>query len=152
MRKASVELAVGIFVLIGLACVGYLTIKLGKMELMGDNYYEIHAKFRSAAGLKAGSNVEIAGVRVGQVKDISLDPVMHVARVTLKIDKSVELSDDVVASVKTSGLIGDKYIAIGPGGSGEILEPGSYIEETESALDIEDLVSKYIFGEKKKEE
>lgn len=151
MKKASVEMAVGIFVVIGLVCVGYLTIKLGKMELMGDNYYSIYAKFDSAAGLKPGSNVEIAGVQIGQVEGITLEPVMQVAKVEMKIENGIELSDDVIASIKTSGLIGDKYITISPGGSDEILEAGSYIEETESALDIEGLVSKYVFGDKKNE-
>ncbi len=152
MKKSSVEMSVGIFVIIGIVCVGYLTIKLGKMELIGDNYYSIYAKFDSAAGLKPGSNVEIAGVQVGQVENISLEPIMQVANVELKIENGIELNDDVIASIKTAGLIGDKYITISPGGSDEILEPGSYIEETESALDIEDLVSKYVFGDKEKEE
>ncbi len=152
MKKSSVEMSVGIFVIIGIVCVGYLTIKLGKMELIGDNYYSVYAKFDSAAGLKPGSNVEIAGVQVGQVENISLEPIMQVANVELKIENGIELSDDVIASIKTAGLIGDKYVTISPGGSDEILEPGSYIEETESALDIEDLVSKYVFGDKEKEE
>lgn len=151
MKKSSVEMAVGIFVLIGLACVGYLTIKLGKMELIGENYYTLYAKFDSATGLKPGSNVEIAGVRIGQVEEVGLEPVLQVAQVKLKIEEGIELSDDVIASVKTSGLIGDKYIRILPGGSGDVLEPGSYIEETESALDVEELVSKYVFGGKKRE-
>lgn len=150
MKKSSIEMAVGIFVVIGFLCVGYLTIKLGKMELIGDNYYRIYAKFNSATGLKAGSNVEIAGVRVGQVEGISLEPIIHVAKVELKIENGVELSDDVIASIKTSGLIGDKYISLQPGGSDEILDDGDYIEETESALDIEDLVSKFVFGNEKK--
>ncbi len=151
MKKSSVEMAVGIFVIIGFLCVGYLTIKLGKMELMGDNYYSLFAKFDSAAGLKPGSNVEIAGVQIGQVESISLEPVMQVAKVELKIENGIELNDDVIASIKTAGLIGDKYITISPGGSDEILEAGSFIEETESAIDVEDLVSKYVFGDKKKE-
>lgn len=151
MKKSSVEMAVGIFVIIGILCVGYLTIKLGKMELMGDNYYSLFAKFDSVAGLKPGSNVEIAGVQIGQVESISLEPVMQVAKVELKIENGIELNDDVIASIKTAGLIGDKYITISPGGSGEILEAGSFIEETESAIDVEDLVSKYVFGDKKKE-
>jgi len=151
MKKSSVEMAVGIFVIIGILCIGYLTIKLGKMELMGDNYYSLFAKFDSATGLKPGSNVEIAGVQIGQVESISLEPVMQVAKVELKIENGIELNDDVIASIKTSGLIGDKYITIFPGGSDEILEPGSFIEETESAIDVEDLVSKYVFGDKKKE-
>lgn len=145
MKKTSIETAVGIFVLVGILCVGYLTIKLGKMELMGDNYYTLYADFSSATGLKSGANVEMAGVRIGQIEAINLEPVMNVARVSLKIEKGIVLTEDVIASVKTAGLIGDKYLSITPGGSDEILEPGDSIEETESALDIEDLVSKFIF-------
>ncbi len=149
MKKSSLELTVGIFVIIGLVCVGYLTVKLGKMELLGDHYYSLNAKFNSATGLKPGSNVEIAGVKVGQVESIGLDPVMKIAMVKMKIEKGIELEDDAIASVKTSGLIGDKFIMITPGGSMETLSPGGMITETEPALDIEDLVSKYVFGDKK---
>ncbi len=145
MNKTSIETAVGIFVLIGILCVGYLTIKLGKMELMGDKYYTLYADFTSATGLKNGANVEMVGASIGQIESIHLEPVMNVARVQLKIENGIGLSTDVIASVKTAGLIGDKYLSITPGGSDEILEPGNSIEETESALDIEDLVSKYIF-------
>jgi len=149
MKKSSLEITVGIFVIIGLACVGYLTVKLGKMELLGDHYYNLNAKFNSATGLKPGSNVEIAGVRVGQVESISLEPVMKIAMVKMKIENGIELEDDSIASVKTSGLIGDKFIMITPGGSVDMLVPGGTITETEPALDIEDLVSKYVFGDKK---
>ena len=149
MKKATLEMAVGVFVLIGLVCVGYLTIKLGKMELMGDHYYTLYAKFNSATGLKPGSNVEIAGVTIGQVESVTLEPVMKIAMIKMKIEKGIDLEDDAIASVKTSGLIGDKFIMITPGGSVDILEPEGTITETESALDIEDLVSKYVFGDKK---
>jgi phospholipid/cholesterol/gamma-HCH transport system substrate-binding protein len=101
------------------------------------------------SGLKAGAQVEIAGVEVGQVDSISLDPKDNVAMVRLKIKKNITLSDDVIASVKTSGLIGDKFIKLSPGGSDDILEPGNTITDTESALDIEELISKYAFGEVK---
>jgi len=141
------EMAVGIFVLIGIICVGYLTLRLGKMELIGGNHYTLNARFQSVSGLKAGAQVELAGVEVGQVDAIDLDPVQQVAVVTLKIDKEVELTDDAIASVKTSGLIGDKYVNITPGGSDEILTSGDTITETESALDIEALISKYAFGD-----
>jgi phospholipid/cholesterol/gamma-HCH transport system substrate-binding protein len=146
MKKADFELAVGVFVLVGILCVGYLTIKLGKMEILGDNHYVLKAKFDSVTGLKAGSEVEIAGVKVGQVENITLDPGSMMAIAHLKIRKDIELSDDVIAAVKTAGLIGDKYISLIPGGSPEILKPGDTIIETESALDIEELVSKYVFG------
>jgi len=145
VKKTSIETWVGIFVLVGLVCVGYLTIKLGKMELVGDNNYPIYARFQSVAGLKKGSQVEIAGVKVGMVDSIFLDKDKK-AIVRMKIDKGLVLTDDVIASVKTAGIIGDKYIKISPGGSDTILKPGEMITETESALDLEELVSKYVFG------
>ncbi|MGD8522659.1 MAG: outer membrane lipid asymmetry maintenance protein MlaD [Desulfobacterales bacterium] len=147
MNKTSLELGVGIFVLIGILCVGYLTVRLGKMELLGDEHYYLNARFISVAGLKKGAQVVIAGVQVGQVTRISLDPEEQVAIVRMKIMKDVVLTDDVIASVKTSGLIGDKYIKLSPGGSDEVLKDGEMIIETESALDIEELVSKYAFGD-----
>jgi phospholipid/cholesterol/gamma-HCH transport system substrate-binding protein len=140
MKKSSVELGVGIFVLIGIICVGYLTVQLGKMELLGDDHYFLNARFHSVSGLKAGAQV---------VDSITLDTKDHVALVRLKILRNIELTDDVIASVKTAGLIGDKYIKLTPGGSDEILRPEdiNIITETESALDIEELISKYAFGD-----
>ena len=146
MKKSSIETSVGIFVLIGILCVGYLTIKLGKMELLGDNYYSVYADFNSATGLKGGANIEMAGVRIGQVEDIILLPNIKIARVKLKIEKRINLSVDVMASVKTAGLLGDRYLSLTPGGSDEQLQEGDSIEETEASLDIEDLISKYIFS------
>ncbi len=140
------ETAVGIFVVIGIVCVGYLTVKLGKMELIGDNYYPIYARFRSVSGLKMGAYVEMAGVQIGKVDSISLDKETKTALVEMKILKDVILSDDVIASVTTAGLIGDKYINLSPGGSETILKPGDLITETESAVNLEELISKYVFG------
>jgi phospholipid/cholesterol/gamma-HCH transport system substrate-binding protein len=147
MKHGTLEMAVGIFVLIGILCVGYLTIKLGKMELLGDEYYYLNARFDTVGGLKTGSQVDLAGVQIGQVEEIRLDTERMVAHVTLKIKKGVELTDDAIASVKTAGLIGDKYVSITPGGSDEILQSGDMILETESPLDIEEMVSKYVFGD-----
>jgi phospholipid/cholesterol/gamma-HCH transport system substrate-binding protein len=144
--KASVETAVGIFVLIGILSIGYLTVKLGKLELLGDNYYVLNARFQSVSGLKKGAQIEIAGVPVGKVDMISFDHERQVALVKMKIEHGVVLTDDVIASVKTSGLIGDKYIKLSPGGSDTVLQAGDTIIETESALDIEELISKYAFG------
>ena len=146
MRQSSVELGVGIFVLLGIICVGYLTFRLGEIEVMGDKYYFLNSRFTSVTGLKVGAQVEIAGVQVGQVDGISLDPKDQVALVRLKIKEGVRLSDDVIASIKTAGLLGDKYIQLSPGGSGRYLEPGEMIIETEPALDIEALIGKYAFG------
>lgn len=146
MKRSNMEISVGVFVLMGILCVGYLTVKLGKMELLGENYYSVYARFQNVSGLKPGAQLEIAGVPIGKVDSIALDPERQVAKVKLKVEKGVVLTDDVIASVKTSGLIGDKYIKLSPGGSDVILEPGDLITETESALDIEEIISKYVFG------
>jgi phospholipid/cholesterol/gamma-HCH transport system substrate-binding protein len=146
MKKTSIEASVGIFILIGIVCVGYLSIRLGKMEWGGDRYYPVFARFQSVSGLIAGAHVEMAGVHIGKVDSIALDPKREVAVVELKIQKGVMLSDDVIASVKTSGLIGDKYLQLAPGSSDTVLKPGGMITETESAVDIEALISKYVFG------
>ena len=150
MKKTSVETAVGVFVMIGLISVAYLTIKLGKMEWFGEGYYLLDARFDSVSGLKTGAQVDMAGVEIGQVAGIRLDSERQVALVQLKIKEDVMLTDDVIASVKTSGLIGDKYIKLTPGGSDRTLKAGDMIIETESALDIEELVSKYVFGNAEK--
>ena len=146
MKRSTVEISVGIFVLIGILCVGYLTIKLGKMEWFGEGYYPLKARFTSVSGLKSGTEVQMAGVPVGRVSEISLDPELKIALVTLQIREDLELAEDVIASVKTSGLIGDKYVSLTPGGAMDMLQPGDTIVETESAVDIEALVSKYVFG------
>lgn len=140
------ELAAGLFVLFGLVCVAWLTVRLGRMEISGGNGYTLSARFSTVSGLRTGAEVEIAGVRVGRVTDIRLDPKNPAAIVTLYLDKNVKLTDDVIASVKTSGLIGDKYISLEPGGSGSPLAAGDSIVDTESAVDLEALISKYVFG------
>jgi phospholipid/cholesterol/gamma-HCH transport system substrate-binding protein len=149
MKKISVETAVGVFILIGIICVGYLSIRLGKMEWTGDKYYPVFARFQSVSGLITGAHVELAGVHVGKVESIKLDPKRMVAVVELEIQKGVSLSDDVIASVKTSGLIGDKYIELAPGNSDQVIKPGGMITETESAVNLESLISKFVFGEAK---
>ena len=137
---------IGVFVAIGLACMAYLTIKLGRMEVFDDSGYTVTARFTSVAGLRVGANVEIAGVAIGKVSAIRLSTEDYSAQVDLRIDKDVPLSEDVMASVKTSGLIGDKYISITPGGSDEKLAAGSTISDTETSMDLESLIGKFVFG------
>jgi phospholipid/cholesterol/gamma-HCH transport system substrate-binding protein len=149
MKQSSVELGVGVFVLLGIICVGYLTIRLGEIEVLGDKTYMLNARFKSVTGLKAGAQVEIAGVQVGQVDSIALDPKDQMAMVRLKVKEAIVLGDDVIASVKTAGLLGDKYILLSPGGSDKILKPGDMIIETEPVLDIEGLIGKFAFGKVK---
>ncbi|MER3423331.1 MAG: outer membrane lipid asymmetry maintenance protein MlaD [Nitrospiraceae bacterium] len=144
MERTKLELVVGIFVLIGLVCLGYLSIKLGKLEIVGGNTYEVEAEFDSASGLKTGATVEIAGVEVGRVKGIKLKD--DRALVGLAIRDDVKLYSDTIASIKTRGIIGEKYMALSPGGSGDALKPGDRIRDTESGVDLEELVSQFIHG------
>lgn len=147
MNNAKLELTVGIFMLLGIICLGYLSIKLGKMELLGGNNYRVIASFDSVSGLKSGAKVELAGVEVGTVDRIGLtNEYGDLAEVTLKIKSNVKLTDDIIASVRTSGIIGDKFIKLKPGGSDQLLKDGDKIRDTESAIDIEELVSKFIHG------
>ena len=141
------ETIVGIFVLIGILCLAYLSIKLGKIEILSGDNYQVVAAFDSISGLKDGASVEIAGVEVGRVDEIGLDPAnSNQALVHLQIGKSIQLQDDVIAAVRTRGIIGDKFILLKPGGSERIIAPGGKIRETESAVDLEELLSKYIHG------
>jgi phospholipid/cholesterol/gamma-HCH transport system substrate-binding protein len=144
MDKAKVELAVGVFVLIGIACLAYLSIKLGKLEVIGGRNYTVFAEFDSVSGLKSGASVEIAGVEVGRVKDIALKD--DRALVALAINDGVKLYTDTIASIKTRGIIGEKFMALSPGGGGEPLKPGEKIRDTESGLDLEELVSQFVHG------
>jgi phospholipid/cholesterol/gamma-HCH transport system substrate-binding protein len=144
---AKLEISVGVFMLIGMLCLGYISIKLGKMEIMGGDYYAVSAEFDSVSGLKPGARVEVAGVDVGKVDHILLEPKSGDRAVAyLKIKTGVKITDDVIASVRTSGIIGDKFIKLKPGGSDNFLKDNDKIRETESAIDIEELVSKFIHG------
>lgn len=139
---------VGIFVLIGILCVAYLTIKLGRMEVFSDKGFNLLARFDSVSGLRPGADIELAGVPVGRVTSIRLDPdpMRSQAIVELKLDKNLHLSDDSMASIKTSGLIGDKYVSLSRGGSETELKQGDTITETEAPMDLEALIAKYAFG------
>ena len=152
MKKYSIETVVGIFVVAGLLCVGYMTVKLGKVSLLGDEYYSLYANFASVSGLRVGNPIEIEGIEVGRVGRLSIDQKKQMAVVELKLRKDIKVYDDAGASVRTAGLIGDRFIKIDPGGAGEILKPGGVITETTSPVDIEDLISKYAFGDIKKDD
>jgi len=147
MKKYSMETVVGIFVVVGLLCVGYMTVKLGKVSLFGDNYYPLYAHFGSVSGLRADSPVEIYGIQVGHIQRLTIDKEKQTALVELRVRKDIDVYDDARATIKTSGLIGDKFVNIDPGGGGDILKPGGIITETGSPLDIEDIVAKYVFGD-----
>ncbi len=147
MKKYSKETVVGIFVVIGLLAIGYMTVKLGKVGASGANAYTLIAKFNQVTGLREGNAVEMLGLEVGRVKKFSLDQENQQVVVALTIKKGIEIYDDAIASIKTEGLIGDKYVAIDPGGGGDLLADGDTITDTNSPTDIMDLISKYAFGD-----
>jgi phospholipid/cholesterol/gamma-HCH transport system substrate-binding protein len=144
MKKFDLELAVGIFLLMGILSIGYLSIKLGKLDVMGGRGLAIYAEFEKVGGIKPGAVIEIAGVEVGTIKSIRLNN--NLALIEFALDDTVKIHDDAIASIKTKGLIGEKYIQITPGGSDIILPTGGKIRDTESAVDIEELISKFVFG------
>ena len=145
MNHTRTEIVVGFFVLVGIACLGYLAIKLGKLEVLGGSGYTVFADFPSVAGLKNGDPVEIAGVRIGRVEAIQLAD--DRARLQLRVEDGVKLQDDVIASVRSRGLIGDKFVLLTPGASDKIIPPGGKIRETESPPDITDLIGKFVGGD-----
>ena len=144
MKRSAVDLGVGVFVLIGLVALGWMSVKLGRVDLLGNRGYVVSADFPTVGGLKAGSTIEIAGVEVGRVDRIVLRD--YQAHVIMMIQPGVKLQDDSIASIKTKGLIGERYVRISPGGSDKIIPPNGKIREVEPPVDIEELLSKYIFG------
>lgn len=145
MKRSVVDVSVGIFLLVGILALGWLSVKLGRVDLLGSHRYVLTADFPSVGGLKVGSSVEIAGVEIGRVDAITLDK-DYQARVRMAIRQDVALQDDSIASIKTKGLIGERYIRINPGGSDRIIPPNGRIKEVEPPVDFEELLSKYIFG------
>jgi len=145
MKKTNLEIIVGIFLLAGFISFSWLAVKMGDINPFAAETYPVTARFNSISGLKKGTTIELAGVVVGKVSQIELDAGEYEAVVHLDIDKTVELSDDSMASIRTSGIIGDKFIKLTPGGSDIMLAAGDEITETESSISLEELVSKYIF-------
>lgn len=150
MSKRKIEFYVGLFSIIGLICMGYLVIVLGEIDLGKSKRYTVFGYFSSVSGLKPGARVEMVGVKIGTVSTIAIDEERMMAKLELSIDKNIHLTEDSIASVKTSGIIGLKYIEISPGGSDIMLEPGEEIYNTESSLDVEGLVRQFIFDNNKK--
>lgn len=145
MSQTRTDILVGIFVLVGIICLGYLAVRLGKLELLGNRGYLVYADFVSVAGLKVGDPIEIAGVKVGRVESISLAD--DRARLGLRLEDNVKLQEDVIASVRARGLIGDKFISISPGASDRIIAAGEKIRDTESPPDITELIGKIVGGD-----
>ena len=150
MKKYSKETVVGIFMLFGLLCISYMTVKLGNVSLFGDNTYSLFGHFNKVTGLKVGNQVNMLGLDIGRIAGFSMDQEAQVAIVEFRIKKGIKIYDDAIASIKTEGLMGDKYVDIDAGGGGEQLKPGDTITETESPVDIQEIISKYAFGDVEK--
>jgi phospholipid/cholesterol/gamma-HCH transport system substrate-binding protein len=144
MKRANEEIAVGIFVLVGIACLIYLAIHLGEAELFSRGY-KVTADFDNISGLKVGASVEVAGVDVGRVEKISITPDDR-ARLVLKLEPNLVLKSDTIASIRTKGIIGDKFVKLSMGSSEKTIPPGGKIHDTESAVELEELIAKFIHG------
>jgi len=146
MKKVNVEYLVGLFVIGGFLSFVWMSLQLGEFSIFSmEKTYTLIADFGNVAGLKEGATLEIAGVNIGKVSGINLDENDR-AQVHMQINRDVKITEDAIASIKTQGIIGDKYIQISQGGSDTLLKDGDVITETESAIDLEALVSKYVFG------
>ncbi len=141
-RTFSVEFFVGIFALVGVAAAGYLSVNLAGLKLGTSGMYEITAEFDNVSGLEAGASVEIAGVPIGEVKQIVLDDPM--AKVIMTLKDSIRIKDDDIVSIRTKGIIGDRFVKVSRGASDLYVEPGGTIVETESVVDIEDIIGKFV--------
>lgn len=151
MDRKGLELGVGVFLLVGLLCLAYLSFKLGDIQWWGGTHYRVVAEFSTVGGLKEKASVTMAGVQIGSVETISLREGR--ALVVMRIHNDVPLEEDVNASIKTQGLIGDKYISISPGASERLLKADERIMDTQAPLDIDSLLGRFVFGgvEKAKE-
>ena len=146
ISRRSVEIVVGVFVLAGVAALAHLSVGLSRRDVVRGQGYAVKAVFSDVGGLRIGAAVTVAGVEVGKVSRIDLTD--YQGEVTLSLDRRVRLQADSIASIRTRGLIGEKFIAISPGGDDEVIVDGGAIVDTEPAVDLEQLISKFVFGKK----
>ena len=145
MKKKSVEIIVGLFIILGLVCMSYISVELGQVDLFKSDDYNLTATFTTATGLKKNTNVEISGVKIGTVQSIELKD--YQALVTLNIDEQYKIQDDAIASIRTKGLLGEQYVEVLPGGSGVILKEGEEIFDTEPPFELLTLIRNLVAGE-----
>ena len=144
MKKLDMEVVVGCVFLLGVGILVYISLHLGQIDPTGSSGYTVQADFSTAGGLQNGAVVALAGVEIGRV--MAVDLVDYHARVTLKVHRDIQLSEDVRAAIKTKGLIGERYVEITPGKATTPLKPGGQIRDTESPVDMQELIAKFIFG------
>jgi len=149
MKNYIVDALVGMFLILGFAAMGWLALQLGEVPwLSSGRTYLLNAEFSNISGVKTGADIQVAGVKIGTVKELSLNEDEY-ANVVMQIDRSVNVPKDSIASVKSKGIIGDKFIQISLGGDEEMFKEGETITDTESAVDLESLISKFAFGQVK---
>jgi phospholipid/cholesterol/gamma-HCH transport system substrate-binding protein len=147
MGNSRVEITVGLFLVMGFLALGWLALQLGEVPwLTGAKTYTLNAEFNNISGVKAGADIQISGVTVGKVRQLHLSE-DNLAIVTMQLDKGVTVPVDSMASVKSQGIIGDKFIQITLGGDETAYQPGETIVDTESSVDLESLISKFAFGQ-----
>ena len=147
MNRATLDLWVGIFVAIGLGSLLFLALKVGNLSAAnaGDTYH-LEAKFDNIGGLKVRAAIKSAGVVVGRVTEIHLDPKDYVAVIGMRIDNRYKFSSDTFATINTSGLLGEQYIGLEVGGEADMLKDGDTIKKTQSAVVLEKLISQFMFS------
>ena len=140
-NHSRTEITVGLFVIVGIAALAYLSVSVAGLELFPGDATIVHARFASVGELKKGAAIKVAGVRVGEVRDIRLDN--YAADAELAIQTGIEVPADTIASIRTAGLLGESYVLLRPGGSDRNLASGDRLGQTEPAIDLIDLVVKY---------
>ncbi len=140
----KIEIVTGAFVLLGLAVLGYLSISIGGLRILSEPHYRVGARFANVGDLKVRAPVKVAGVTVGQVQAIRLAD--YFGEVDLSILRGVVLPQDTIASITTSGLLGDSYVSLSPGGAEQNLRDGDRLTHTEPAINMADIIGRYAFG------
>ena len=147
MERTTLDLWVGLFVVAGIAALVMLAMKVGNLGTYNvSESYQVHAYFTNIGGLKAKASVKSAGVLVGRVIDIKLDTERYEANVIMSLDKRYQFPKDTFANLLTSGLLGEQYVGLTPGGDTEMLHNGEQIKKTQSAMVLEDLIGKFIYN------
>ena len=144
MKKTYLEFTVGLFLASGIGCLAWLSIELARKEFFASKGYEVQAAFSNGSGLRRGTPVLIAGVEIGRVESVRLED--YEAKVRMLIQPGVVLQIDTIASIKTKGLVGEKYIELTPGASDKNIQRGGMLRDTQPALDLEAIIGKYIQG------
>lgn len=146
MKKYASETWVGLFMTVGLVCVVYLAVHLGDVTFFRRDTYTLKALFNRIGSLRESNPVTMMGIDIGQVTGVSIDQDRHLAVVRFQVDNGIEIYSDAIATIKTSGLIGEKYMEIDAGGAGELLKDGGTIIDTEPPVDLVEMIGKYAFG------